>query len=166
MHQPYQEILKHPYDFVVKYRFFSQDEGGRSYPPVQGLRLDFSYADKGLNVGGVSMIWPEFEDESGNVIVSKDTLIAMSGTARMWVISPERRPIHQECIRIGTKAYFMEGKPVAECEVIEIVGLLLYRTQVDNWFKIKVIKGNVLQVVEPPSEKAFPFGSRLVFKGL
>ena len=69
------------------------------------------------------MIWPEFEDESGNVIVSEDARVPMSGTARMWVINPERRPIHQERIRIGTKAYFMEGKPVAECEVIEIVSL-------------------------------------------
>jgi hypothetical protein len=124
MHQPYQEILKHPHDFVVKYRFYSIEEGGRSYPPVQGLRLDFSYKDKKLNVGGVSIIWPEFEDEKGNIIIMKDIPVALNGKARMWIISPERRPIHQERIRIGTKGYFMEGKPVAECEVIEIIGLM------------------------------------------
>jgi hypothetical protein len=132
MHQPYQEILKHPHDFVVKYRFYSRTEGGRHHLPFQGVRLDFSYADKGLNVEGVSMIWPEFEDVAGNVIVGEDARVPISGTARMWVINPERRPIHQERIRIGTKAYFMEGKPVAECEVIEIVGLPTNPTKKKN----------------------------------
>ena len=89
MHQPYQELLKHPHDFVVKYRFFTQDEGGRSNPPFQGIRFDFSYQDKGLNVGGVSMIWPEFEDEGGNVILNKDLPVAMNGKARMWIIAPK-----------------------------------------------------------------------------
>lgn len=125
MHQPYQEILKHPHDFVVKYRFFSQEEGGRYHPPIQGLRFDFKYADPNLNVrGGSWIIWPEFEDEAGNVYLYKNMLLPLEGTARMWIVNPEMRPFHQERIAIGTKAYIMEGKPVAECEVIAIVGLM------------------------------------------
>jgi hypothetical protein len=33
----------------------------------------------------------------------------------------------------------------------------------NNGLKIKVIKGNILQVVEPPSKKAFPVLGRFVF---
>jgi hypothetical protein len=47
-----------------------------------------------------------------------------------------------------------------------IVLKVLYVTQLDNWLKIKVVKGKVLQVVESPAKKALPFGSRLIFKGL
>jgi hypothetical protein len=124
MHQPYQELLKHPHDFVVSYRFFTPEEGGRHYPPIQGIQFNFRYQEKDLNAGSNFMIWPEFEDEEGKLILNKDTPVAMNGKARMWIAFPERRSFHQARIRIGTKGYFMEGKPIAECEVIEIVGLL------------------------------------------
>jgi hypothetical protein len=123
MHQPYQEILKHPHDFVVRYRFFTLQEGGKELPPFQGARLNFRYADKALNVGGDSIIFPEFEDEARNVILTQYAPVPASGTARMWIVNPERRPIHQQRINIGTKGYLMGVKPIAECEVIEIVGL-------------------------------------------
>ena len=53
------------------------------------------------------------------------------------------------------------GKPIDRID-----RRLLYVTQLDNWLKIKVIEGEVLQVVEPPAEKAFQFLSRFIFKGL
>ena len=42
----------------------------------------------------------------------------------MWIISPKGRRIHRDRITNGMKGYFMEGGTrVAECEVIEILGL-------------------------------------------
>ena len=42
-HKPYNERLKHPYDFEVEYRILSESEGGRKTLPYQGRRWDFWY---------------------------------------------------------------------------------------------------------------------------
>ncbi len=42
----------------------------------------------------------------------------------MWIVNPDWKAYRREEIRIGTLGYFMEGaKPVASCEVIELIGL-------------------------------------------
>ncbi|WP_207890964.1 hypothetical protein [Hymenobacter edaphi] len=124
-HQPYADVLRHSPDFVVRYRFYTPEEGGRWQLPVQGVRFDFTYADKALNGPSVWMIWPELEDETGAVIRDKTEPVPASGTARMWIINAANRYLHQGKISLGTKGYFMEGtRRVAACEVIEIAGLL------------------------------------------
>lgn len=67
MWKPYEEIRNHPADFRVKYRVYTQDEGGRKNPVFQGYRSDFFYDGDDLNSGIYSAIHPEFEDEHGNV---------------------------------------------------------------------------------------------------
>ena len=42
----------------------------------------------------------------------------------MWIINNQLRKYHQERIKIGLTGYFIEGKRVATCEIIEIIGLL------------------------------------------
>jgi hypothetical protein len=123
MHRPYQIIKKHEADFRVRYKFRSKEEGGRQSMPFQGIRSDFSYADTPHDQA--YMIWPEFEDEQGQVILENDRPVPESGTARMWIINPDRRKIHQEKIRIGTKGFFREGVITADCEVIELLDLLI-----------------------------------------
>lgn len=120
MHISYEEILHHPPDFRVKYRFLTQDEGGRQHLPIQGYRSDFRFS----NVEGKFMIFPEFEDEHGNLILEKDKPVPASGTARMWVAIPERRVFHASHVHVGQKAFFVEGPGhVAECEVLEVIAL-------------------------------------------
>src|ERR1044071_7493 len=97
MHKPYSEILGHKADFRVKYRFYSTNEGGRKIIPYQGIRCDFMYADPRK---GAFMIWPEFEDETGKVILDNTVSVPAVGTARMWVINSERRDYHCEQIKI------------------------------------------------------------------
>ena len=125
MHTPYQQRLGHPPDFKVKYRFYTKEEGGRqTIIPYQGYRSDFWYPHPDHPVNGIFMIWPEFEDAAGATILENDRSVEATGTANMWVIVPERRPYHYDKIQVGTKGYFMEGSlRVAECEVIEILGL-------------------------------------------
>ncbi len=122
MHTPYEQIRHHPADFRVKYRFFTKDEGGRhGIIPYQGYRSDFWYENIEC---GIFMIWPGFENEKGEIILVNDTSVPASGTARMWILVPERRSFHKANIKIGLKGNFMEGnRKVAECEVIEILGL-------------------------------------------
>jgi hypothetical protein len=125
MHEPYEIRLKHPPDFRVRYRFYDHSEGGRNSPPGQGYRSDFWYHhDLQPSPNSIYMIWPEFEDEQGNVIIDTEIRVKAVGTARMWVIVPKMRQMHRTRIKVGLKGYLMEGPTrVAKCEVVEIVGL-------------------------------------------
>lgn len=52
---PYETIRKHPLDFLVQYRFYTPEEGGRRNLPSTDLRVKY----------------PEFEDEYGNLIMDE-----------------------------------------------------------------------------------------------
>ncbi len=126
MHIAYEEIRGHIADFRVKYMFFIGEEGGRLGPPYQAYRSDFKY-EHPLHDGHnqLFMIHPEFEDDNGEIILEDKEQVSIIGTARMWILIPERRIYHEDKILIGTKGFFMEeSRKVAECEVIEILGLL------------------------------------------
>jgi hypothetical protein len=128
MHKPYELVLKHKADFRVRYRFRTEDEGGRKTLPFQGLRCDFSYSGESGDVQYI--VWPEFEDANGNVILENDHPVPNEGTALMWVIIPERRIIHKEKIKAGTKGFFREGPTyIADCDVIEIIDLFKNPTE-------------------------------------
>jgi hypothetical protein len=131
MHKPYQEVLGHPADFRVLYCFYTAAEGGRRNPPGQGYRSDFRYFENWADHHDVFMIWPEFEDERGNVIVDEASFpVPAIGTARMWIINAGMRKLHRQRIRTGTKGFFMEGTvKVAECEVVEVLGLMSNPTE-------------------------------------
>jgi hypothetical protein len=127
MHKPYEEIQNHKADFRVKYKFRSHEEGGRKNLPFQGIRCDFSFVGEADNQ--LYMIWPEFEDSEGNVLLCNDKPVPNSGTARMWIINNERRPIHYDKIKIGVKGNFREGTLYsADCEIIEILDLKINPT--------------------------------------
>jgi hypothetical protein len=125
MWTPYEKLRGHPQDFNVTYRFYSVEEGGRSILPAQGYRCDFSYQGDDIEVTGIYMIHPEFEDNEGNLILDNSISVNKIGTARMWILIPEmREEAHKHRIKVGTKGYFMEGpRRVGEVEVIKIVGL-------------------------------------------
>jgi hypothetical protein len=73
----------------------------------------------------IFMIWPEFEDSEGNLILKNDSSVLATGVAQMWIITPRRRRYHYDKIKIGVIGYFMEGwRKQAECEITEILGLL------------------------------------------
>ena len=129
MHKPYEEILNHNADFRVKYKFRTQEDGGRKTgEPYQGIRCDFSYVDESKNQA--YMIWPEFEDNDGNIILYNDRSVPNSGTAKMWIINNEMRPFHYEKIKVGVKGNFREGSMFsADCEVIEILDLKINPTK-------------------------------------
>ena len=123
MHHSYEERLGHKADFRVKYKFYTEQEGGRKTLPYQGIRSDFSYPNENNKPNETFMIWPEFEDENGALILENDISVKREGTARMWIIIPEKRDYHKKKIKVGLMGYFKEGINTAECEVIEIVGL-------------------------------------------
>lgn len=122
---PYQEIRRHPADFRVKYRFYSENEGGRKVTPFQGYRSDFSYDGDDTSITGIFAIHPEFEDDHGEIILDNTSPVPTEGTARMWILFPQmRKEVHTKRMGLGVLGYFMEGaRKVAVVEVIEIVGL-------------------------------------------
>lgn len=125
MHTAYDNRLGHIADFKVEYHFYSENEGGRKTIPHQGYRSDFWYEHpEHSGTNQIFMIWPEFENEKGEVILDEDSTVSKNGTARMWVIMPERRQYHLDKINLGMTGYFMEGsRRVAICKVTEILGL-------------------------------------------
>lgn len=127
---PYEDRLKHPQDFNIRYRFYSVEEGGRKLLPLQGYRCDFSYEGDDIRATGIYAIYPEFEDEYGNLIMDEQKQVNIFGTARMWVLFPQMRErVHKHRIQVGTKGYFMEGaRRVGEVEVTEIIGLQSNKT--------------------------------------
>lgn len=124
MWTPYEQVKNHPQDFDVKYKLYSEEKGGRKVT-FQGLRCDFSYEGDDISKDGIYMIYPEFEDENGDVILDMNKPIQLVCTARMWIVIPEmRNDIHKSRIEVGTKGYMMEGsRKIGEVEVIRIVGL-------------------------------------------
>ena len=129
MHEPYEKRLKHKADFRVKYKFRTSENGGRKTgEPYQGIRCDFSFVGETENK--MYIIWPEFEDSEGNVLLYNDKSVPNSGTARMWIINNEMRPLHYDKIKIGVKGNFREGAMFsADCEVIEILDLKINPTK-------------------------------------
>lgn len=123
MWTPYERRRNHPQDFDVRYRLYSIEEGGRKVT-YQGLRCDFMYEGDDISAG-IYMIHPEFEDESGNIILDEEEPIELTGTARMWILIPEmREAVHKHRIKVGTKGFMMEGsRKIGEVEVIRIISL-------------------------------------------
>jgi|JI8StandDraft_1071087.scaffolds.fasta_scaffold105358_2 hypothetical protein len=113
-------------DFRVKYRFFTQAEGGRMNPALQGYRSDWIYAEDYEQYGTgalLCMIWPWAVDEYG-LEYSPHELMPSEGFADMCILFAESRPIHRRRIRVGVKGYFVEGsRRVAEAEVVDILYL-------------------------------------------
>lgn len=128
MHESYEERFGHKADFRVKYKFRKPEDGGRKTGgPYQGIRCDFSYVGETENK--MYMIWPEFEDNEGNVLLYNDKSVPNKGTARMWIINKEMRPLHYDKIKIGVKGNFREGAIfLADCEVIEVLDLKINPT--------------------------------------
>jgi hypothetical protein len=131
MHQPYSVRFNHDADFRIEYRFYSIEEGGRQSLPIQGYRSDFWYdKENDAHIGMVFMIYPEFETESGEIILNDKIFVSSKGTARMWIVDFKRRAYHRDNIKVGMKGYLMEGsRRVAECRVIEILGLTTNPTE-------------------------------------
>jgi len=127
MFSPYDTKLGHRADFKVAYRFYNLEEGGRKMIPYQGYRSDFWYDHpEHSNTNRIFMIHPEFEDAEGAVITASNVSVPERGNARMWILDPQMRSYHHDKIKVGLIGYFMEGsRRVAECEVIEIIDLLV-----------------------------------------
>ncbi len=122
VHIPYEQIKNRECDFIVTYRFFTPDEGGRKTGnPIQGYRSDFMYSED-EEAKKLWMIWPEFLDNDDNIILDKSLRVPTSGKAKMWILNESLIELHKERIKIGLKGFFMEGPhKAAECEVIEVV---------------------------------------------
>ena len=113
---PYADIKTFPHcAFRVKYSLDPKDQ-----PIFQGVRFNWIY--EGDPELPQHVIWPEFEDLNGKVIL--EGAIPLEGTARMYIIFSESQPYHQSRLKIGVKGYIMSG-PVkkGQAEIIEVLKL-------------------------------------------
>jgi hypothetical protein len=118
----YQEIFGRREDFVIKYRYFTPEEGGRQQLPHQHIRNDFWYAHPDHEPNSVFMIYPEFRDAQGNIIEKGE--VPREGFAHMWIVMPAMFQYHKTRLKVGQKGFFHEGaRRTAECEIMDITGL-------------------------------------------
>lgn len=119
----YQERTGRRADFVIKYRYFFPEEGGRPQLPHQHIRNDFWYEHPDHEPNQVFMIYPEFQNEFGEPI--KKGQVLREGIAKMWILLPQMFEYHKSKIKAGQKGFFYEGtKRTGSCEIIEITGLM------------------------------------------
>lgn len=89
----------------------------RKTHPFNGIRWDFCLVEDLDELGkarDISMIWPEFVDESG---VSITAGVPLQGQlhALMHIIDPEKVEKHRQRLKIGSRFVCTEGpRPVAE----------------------------------------------------
>lgn len=120
-HVPYAEATGRLPDFEVKYEILPDIDARFT----QGARCDFLYEGDDPWEDGVHMIWPEFLDDGGDVIVDKTIQPQKEGCATMWIGTHESRiKFHRPRLKVGTKGYWVVGsKKVAKVTVTKILGL-------------------------------------------
>jgi hypothetical protein len=71
------------------------------------------------------MIWPEFLDNSGNLVMDTQDKIEDKGIARMWIINPPmRQEVHRQKAKVGVKGYLVVGNyKIARATITKIIGL-------------------------------------------
>jgi hypothetical protein len=100
--------------------------GGRKKLPYQGYRSDIHYDGENIKIDGIYCVWPEFLDDSGEVILEDDVHVPCRGTAYMWILFfDEMWDYHAKNAIPGRKLWFMEGgRKVADAVIVEQIGLI------------------------------------------
>jgi len=110
-------------DFRVRYRFLSEEEGGRRSLPMQHIRSDFLYEGDDPQKDGIWCIWPEFLSAAGEVLPEHER-VPPEGLADMYILNKELRSEHKGRIQVGTKGFFVEGaRRTGTCVVVEVLNL-------------------------------------------
>ena len=119
---PYEQSTGHRPDFIVSYRLYSPDKGGRKVT-YQHLRCDFMYSGDDPLKDGIFMIWPEFLGDDSQPL-DDESPVSLEGHASMWIVMPEMRASHRLRTKIGTQGHFMEGsRRIGDAKIEVIVGL-------------------------------------------
>lgn len=121
IHIPYSESSGRLPDFEVQYEIY--DEVASNF--TQGARCDFLYEEDNPKTNGIHMIWPEFLDDNGKVILNKTINPKKQGLATMWIGMHESRvKVHRPRLKVGTKGHWVTGsKKIADVVVTKILGL-------------------------------------------
>ena len=114
-------------DFEATIRMYSQAEGGRRTPALNGIRWDFAYAEN-HPPDTLYMIWPDFYDPDGRSLPDYQPLpCGVELPARMVVVMDEMRDaVHRARIAPGVRFFCHEGgRRVAEGVVTRTTGLFV-----------------------------------------
>lgn len=122
LHSPYSAAGQSP-DFEVEYEI-EVDPELSDITIAQGVRCDFLFDGEDPKVDGVYMIWPEFLDDNGSVIINKKLLPEKKGHATMWIGDVKTKRKIRDRLTLGSKGYWVVGsKKIAKVTVSKILGL-------------------------------------------
>src|SRR4028118_70696 len=94
----YTEVTGRRADFRVRYEWIET----QPQRPYQHMRCDFSYVGDDVHRDGLYMIWPEFENDDGDIL-PEETEIPHRGFASMWIVAPAMRQVHRTKAQVGAK---------------------------------------------------------------
>lgn len=113
-YRTYSEITLGQPDFQVEY-FLDRSPELEMVIVTQGIRCDFRYEGEMVNY----MIYPEFLDVNGLVILDKKTEVPKFGVANMWIFGD--KSLHTHKLSIGVKGCWVVGSFIlARVTVIKI----------------------------------------------
>ena len=114
-------LYEGPGDFEAVVRILTAREGGRRSAPCNGIRWDLRYFFQGDDE--LSMVWPEFIDESGDAIPYRQPPSGFV-KARFHVRDHEMRNFHRQHALPGTGFLCVEGPKVCAVGVVtRVTGL-------------------------------------------
>ena len=106
-------------DFTAQLEFLQPEVGGRSNPPAQGYRCDFSYANDPPTRAW--MIYPSFLDASGRPL-PHGARVPSRVQANMRILDPDlRRTEHRGRLDIGTEFRLVEGSRVVAVGRVQVL---------------------------------------------
>lgn len=109
-------------DFEAEIAILTADQGGRTLPPLNGIRWDFAYPEDPPSFP-IYMIHPFFIDDTGRVIPAEQKLF---GTLKaiMFIIAEQAVEYHRKRIFVGMPFECREGhKIVALGTVTKLIRL-------------------------------------------
>lgn len=110
-------------DFRIIYSWLPQDEYELPQAPFQHMRSDFLYCGDDPEKEGIWCVYPEFENEKGEML-DEDATVPETGQATMWILSDELRDYHRNRLVLGSKGFLVTGsRKIASVKVVELLAL-------------------------------------------
>lgn len=94
---PWSDVLKREADFEIDYTFIDEN-----FTPFVGMQTHFKYITDDQEVW---IIFPEFLDKEGIVMMDKRETPALKGKAEMWIINKDNTEKHKSKLYVGMRAY-------------------------------------------------------------
>ena len=112
-YEPWSDCLKREADFEVEYHYTNTH-----YPIYIGMQSHFKYSKEDRDVW---MIFPDFLDSDGIVMMDRRVTPDLQGKAEMWILNKNNVELHRAKLSVGLTAYMtFYNNILAELKVTKV----------------------------------------------